>query len=166
MLNPFDPPSRQAMLSMRIAPRPEEFAARPPSAEEGEALLGRLAAAPDALRAAAEGIDDAEAAAVLQSARFWEAWLDFALGQLAVGGRLKLGGNVLTPAPGDASPAGLVADFAGSRAKHVAGLRGRGPGLWDQAATGMDGLPIAAYPLLSAVAANDAERIALLREGR
>jgi hypothetical protein len=166
VLNPFDPGfSPLAMLAMQIHPEPAEFPERPPSAADGEALLARLAAAPDEMRAAADGTDDASAAAVLRSALFWESWLDHALGQFAAGGRLKVGGNVIVHLPDDPSPAGVAAQFARSRGEHVAELRRRGVALWSERASGMDGAPIPAYPLLSAVAANDVRRLELLREG-
>lgn len=164
-MNPFDPASVSplGLLAMRIRPRPEQFPERPPSPADAEALIERLASAPGQLREAAVACDEASAAAVLESGLFWESWLEHGLGQLATGGRLKLGGNVIVRVPDDRSTAGLLDHFARDRAATIAELRRRGPALWDQRAIDTDEAGIAAYPLLSALAANDAERVALLR---
>jgi hypothetical protein len=165
-MNPFDPYSVSplGLLAMRIRPCPEPFPERPPSPADAEALIERLASAPGQLREAAMASEEASVSAVLESGLYWESWLEYGLGQLASGGRLKLGGNVIIRVSDDRSTAGLLDHLARGRAANVAELRGRGPALWDQRAIGTDEAGMAAYPLLSALAANDAERVALLRE--
>lgn len=168
MLSPFDAAfSPLGMRAMRIMPEPGGFPDRPPSPTEGDALLARLAAASSALGdAVAAAGDDVAVDAVLHSAMLWEGWLDFALGRIATGERLKIGGNIMFSSPADGSRESALAQLAADRARHLDALRTRGAGLWTQAATGTDGRPLTAHALLSAIAANDDQRVALLREGR
>jgi len=150
----------------RNNPRPADFPEQPAGAADGEALIQRLESAPATCGAALDAAGADAAVKVLHAALFWDSWLGFALTRLATGERLKLGGNVIVRVPEDTSPRGLLAALATLRAEHVAELRRRGTGLWEQRAMGTDGQPITAFRLLSAIAANDGERIALLREER
>jgi hypothetical protein len=166
MPNPDDPSwgSPFAVKAMFLRPEPDAGAEQPASAAEGEALLARLEGAPAELGAASAGVEEHQALAVLRNAVIWETWLAYALDQLATGGPLKVGGNMMVRLDGPPSVESFRERYAGLRSANLVTARERGPGLWAQAAGGSPRLT--AHQVLASIAALDAGRLALLREER
>ena len=166
MPNPDDPSwgSPFAARAMFLHPHTDAVVDHPASAAEGEALLARLEDAPAELDAASAGAEEHQSLAVFRNAMIWETWLSYALDQLATGGPLKVGGNMMVRLDGPPSVESLRERYAALRSENLVTARERGPGLWAQAAGGSP--PLTAHQVLASIAALDAERVTLLREER
>lgn len=166
MPSPDDPSwgSPFAVTATFLRPEPGAVAEQPASAAEGEALLARLEGAPAELEAASAGVEEHRALAVYRNAMIWESWLSLALDRLATGEALAVGGNMMFRLNGPPSVASFRESHAAQRSANVAAARERGPGLWAQAAAG-DRPRLTAHQVLASIAALDAERLALLRDG-